>query len=307
MNPAESAPSSCTKPSRPTSAMYPWAARISEGRRARFRGGVSLAAPQGTYWLIREKSTAPGGELPGNPVHGRLGLAQPAGEEQVADHHPTAQQPALHEARPGLAVHLQNGLPGHLRVVRRPGVGRRGLCRHVLEIGQVNLDLPLQRPQSFQALIPPGVPHHGDGERLFQGRQNGVGVVGGVDQVDVVGPLGDELVEDGAQPGNIHRLSEAPVADGLVLAEQAPQAAPGEEHGARPPLPGDGGLLPPVEGRPGEHRGLRHGAAAAALCRGAQSAAPAGTQIADHPFSSSPAPRAASTAGRKQAKALGRA
>ena len=158
----------------------------------------------------------------------------------------------------GLAEHLQDGRLGRLRVVRRAGILLRVLRRDILQIGQIDLDFPLQAPQGVHPVIAAGVPYHRHRQRLGQQPGHRVGVVGGIDQVDVVGPLVDELEADGPQPLQGDGPAKVLVADGVVLAEDAPQRAAGEKHGAGAPRARDGRLLPLVEGRTGHHRRLRH-------------------------------------------------
>ena len=192
------------------------------------------------------------------------------------------QQAVLHHAGPRLPHHLPDGGRCYLRVVRRPGVALRELRRQVLEVGEVDVHLALQSPQGLHPVIAPGVPHHRHRERLFQQPGDHMGVVGGVDEVDVVCALADELQADLPQPLHRYRFSEVLVADAVVLAEDTVQTAPGEKDGAGAIGAGDGRLLPHVEGGPGQHRRFRHPAAALPHRSRALRPALPGTQIADH-------------------------
>ena len=107
-----------------------------------------------------------------------------------------------------------------------------------------------------------------------------MGEVGGVDEVDVVHALGDELKVDLPQPLHGHRFTEAVVGKLEVLAEAALQAASGEEHRARAPRAGDHRLLVEVRRGPGDARLDAHAAAARAGFA-PERPAPAGTEIAD--------------------------
>ena len=73
-----------------------------------------------------------------------------------------------------------------------------------------------------------------------------MGVVGGVDKVQIVCPLVRQLLTDVPQAGHRHRLSEILMADFLILAEHTAQGAAGEKDGPRSSGAGDRGLLPVV-------------------------------------------------------------
>ena len=109
-----------------------------------------------------------------------------------------------------------------------------------------------------------------------------MGVVGGVDQVDVVGALADEIKKDLPQTGDRDGLAKIPVADLLVLAEHAPQGAAGKKDCTGAVCPRDRRLFPFVEGGSGHHRSLRHPAQPPPLSFGADRPALSGAEIADH-------------------------
>ena len=201
----------------------------------------------------------------------------------MADHHAPGEQPRLIKLTgSGLAEHLLNGGLGGPGIVRRGGVAPGGLRVQVLQIREIDVHPALQGPEGLHPVIAPGVPHHRNREGLLQHLAHDVGVVGGVDKIDVVGPLADQLQADLPQAGDGERFSEVPVADCLVLAEHTAKRAAREEHGPGAPLTGDGGFLPVVEGRPGGHWQGRHPAPALPFRLGAQDPAPAGTEVADH-------------------------
>ena len=89
-----------------------------------------------------------------------------------------------------------------------------------------------------------------------------MGIVGGVDEVDVVGALGDEILTDLPQALHGDSFSKILMADLLVLTEHTAKTAAGKKHRSRSPCAGDGGFLPLVEGRTGQHGHFRHTAVA---------------------------------------------
>ena len=218
-------------------------------------------APGGVLAHEGKQHLAPA-KLLRHPVHDGLGLSHLSGQDQVPDDYALFQQAILQHHGAGLAHHLPNGVHGHLRVVPGGGISLGCLPVQILQIGQVNVHLALQGFQRLYLFISAAVVHHRNPQRLLQQSGQHVGVVGGIDEVDVVGALGDELPADLPQALQTYRLSEILVADFLVLAEHAAQTAPGKKDGARAIGAGNGGLLPVVEGGPGQHRPLGHPAIA---------------------------------------------
>ena len=201
----------------------------------------------------------------------------------MADHRSTEKQTALVKpAGPRLPDHLPNGGLGRLGIIRGGGVAPRRLRVQILEIGEVDGHPALQGHQGLHPVVAPGVPHRRHREGILQHLAHHVGVVGGVDKVDIVGPLGDELQADLPQALHRDRPAEVLVADLLILTEHTPQGAAGEENGPGPPGAGDGGLLPHVEGGPGRHRCGGHAAVSLSRRFRAQGIALPGTEIAEH-------------------------
>ena len=201
----------------------------------------------------------------------------------MADHHTPAQKAVLPQfigAR--LAVHLQDGPGGAVEIIRRAAVFFSQRRRNVFEVGQVDLHLSLQGAERLHPLIAAGVPHHGHRQRLRQRLQDPGRELGGAHQIDIVGPLGNQLFEDLPQARGRDLLSKAPGADGAVLAESAPEGAAGEKHRAGAPGAADAGFLPEVQGRPGRLQPCTH--AAEARLPGAVHAAAAGAEFTSHAF-----------------------
>lgn len=101
----------------------------------------------GVYWAIRENNTAPRGKDSGHPVHHPPGLGQLAGQQQVPDKHPAFEGISFKPDRAPLAVHLQDRGLGRLGIVQSGGIAASALRREVLEVGQVDIHLPLQGPR----------------------------------------------------------------------------------------------------------------------------------------------------------------
>ena len=195
---------------------------------------------------------------------------------------PPFEKSVLQDAGPRLPDHFLDSRPGHGEVVLRAAVPLGEGAVRILQVREPHLDLPLQGPQGLHTLIPPGVPDHGDGEGGLQGLPDSAGEGSGADEVDVVGPLGGELPENLPQALHGDGFPDAAPADGGVLAVDAPEHAPGKEHGPAPAGAADAGLLPVVEGGPGDDRQAGLAAEAVPGLLRAHRAASAGTEIADH-------------------------
>ena len=109
-----------------------------------------------------------------------------------------------------------------------------------------------------------------------------MGVVGGVDKVQIVCPLVRQLLTDVPQAGHRHRLSEILMADFLILAEHTAQGAAGEKDGPRSSGAGDRGLLPVVESRPSQNRQSRHPTQSVSPCVCTERPAAPGALGAEH-------------------------
>jgi hypothetical protein len=101
--------------------------------------------------------------------------------------------------------------------------------------------------------------------------------VGGGNQIDIVGTLVDEVLEDFSQVLFCHFLAQPLAADFIVLAEHALEGAAGEKHGPGAFFARHRRLLPVVQSRPGQIHRLRHTAEALPFCLSPKGAAFPGT------------------------------
>ena len=211
-----------------------------------------------------------------HPVHHFLGLVQPSRQKQVPDDHPPLQDALLvQDVGARLTDHLLDGSPGDLGIVRRPrpALGIPGIG--IFIVRQIDVNGSLQRPEGLHPVIAPAVPNHGDGQRLGEGLRHHVSIVGGIDQINVMGPGVNQRPKDLPQPFHRDLPAKVPLADGLILAKDAPQGASGKKHRARAPGPGEGRFLPEVQRRPG-HEHLARSSANPALPRRPIGPAPPG-------------------------------
>ena len=200
----------------------------------------------------------------------------------MADHHAPLQQAVFQHTGAGLAHHLPDGQPGHGEVIRRGGQRVRQCVVGVFQVGQVDIHLALQLPQGLHRLVAAAVIHHGDTQLRLQRRQDPRQEMGGGHQIDIVGALGDERLEDLPQVRRGDGLAVASGGDGAILAVGAPEGAAGEEHRSAAVCAGDGRLLPHMQGGAGHANTRGHAAKAAAFLLRPLRAAAAGTQRADH-------------------------
>lgn len=85
---------------------------------------------------------------------------------------------------------------------------------------------------------------------LVQGRKDPGQILGGSDQIDVMGALLLQAEEDIGQSAYAQLLSQIFLTDGMVLAETAAQGASAEKYGSTAPGSADAGLLPVVKPGP---------------------------------------------------------
>ena len=170
-------------------------------------------------------------------------------------------------------------------IVRGGGVAPRRLWVQVLEIrevdGQPGPPGPSGSPpgRSPRSSTPPST-----GRGLLQYLAHHMGVVGGVDKVDVMGPLGDELQADLPQALHRNRPAEVLMADLLILTEHTPQGAAGRRRWSPDPRRREmGGSSHMWRAARAANRRGGHAAIALAppyLC--ADGIASPGTEIAEH-------------------------
>jgi hypothetical protein len=104
---------------------------------------------------------------------------------------------------------------------------------HVLRVGHIDIHDPIKKPDHFHRFITGAVINNGEAkahpDRLGQGGQDLGGVVCRCDEIDV---MAAHLLEPFHGPGHIRGVDEFPpsfVADVIILAEEASEAAVGEE------------------------------------------------------------------------------
>ena len=154
----------------------------------------------------------------------------------------------------GLADHLPDGGGGHGEVVARSGEppGKRPVG--IFQVRQVDVNFSFQGFQCFHPLVAAAVVDHRHRKLWFQGRENGGKVLGGGDQVDVLRPLGNQVLKNVPEPNAVRGRSHRGGADGGVLAEGAPQGAASEKDGPAAPGTCQDRLLPTVNHGLGNQR-----------------------------------------------------
>lgn len=100
----------------------------------------------------------------------------------------------------------------------------------------------------MHAFVAPAVVHHRHRKGITKALENGMGVLGGSNQVDVMGPLGDKFEIDFPEPLHRHFDALSHFRYFIVLAVHTGQVAPCKEHRAGAPGAGDAGFLPVVKG-----------------------------------------------------------
>ena len=172
------------------------------------------------------------------------------------------------------------------------GSAGKACCQPVIgifQVGQINIHLPLQLPESLHPLIAAAVVYHRYRQFRLQGGEYGGQKMGGGHQVDVLRAPGNQVFHQTAQSGAVHGHAHRPAGDLPVLAVAAAQGAAAEENGAAAAFSGQGRLLPLVE-HTFCHKGSGGTAAEAGFIPGTVCAAFPGTEFAVyiiHEFSTS--------------------
>jgi len=145
-------------------------------------------ALEGREVLRHEGEVECGRKVVGQPVETVEGVLQVAGEDEVSDDD-AAEGDAVgvaFERAADLSFHFEQGLRGHLRVVRGVAVACGEVGVEVFEVGEVDVDEAFERAEGVQAFVARGVVDD-DGvqaasmEVVEQGR-DGVGIMGGGDE-----------------------------------------------------------------------------------------------------------------------------
>ena len=180
----------------------------------------------------------------------------------MADDHPLGDPLPLPLDAAHLAHHLPDRPGGHREIVRRAGERPCQGGIRVFQVGQIDVDFPLQCPEGLHPLVAAAVVYHRHRQRPLQRGQDGGQKVGGGHQVDVLRPLGDQLLHDLPQPAAGHGLSRRRAADGGILAVPAAQGAATEKDGTAAAAARQHRLLPFVKHGFGNQRRIRAAAEA---------------------------------------------
>lgn len=189
--------------------------------------------------------------------HDALGVFYLAGEDEVADEDAFFEDAVgAYFVGAGLTEHLLNGGGGFFEVVRGVAVAFGCFAVHVLEVREPALDFISQESDCVDAFVAAAVVDDGDGQRVSQALEYGVCVMGGRDEVNVVGALADELLIDFFQAVDGDFYAFPHFADFVVLAVDAGEVASCEEDGAGASGSCDAGFFPVMErssGNDGKH------------------------------------------------------
>ena len=188
--------------------------------------------------LVHQVDIGIGGDLVGEECEHRFGAGDVPGQYQVAH-----QQASLGDALfiqlqvTHLAVHLPDRSEVCLNVVTHVGIRVRQPRVTVFHVGHVDINYAVEQGQGFGAVIAAGVVDQRDAQTLagsdvYRTDDLRYHVTGG-DEVDVVTALSLQYQHHPGQLFRFHFMAQALLADLPVLAEDAAQAAPGKEEGAR--------------------------------------------------------------------------
>ena len=157
----------------------------------------------------------------------------------------------IERKRADLPVHLPYRIGRECEIVRkaREALGKRR--RDIFEIGQVDIDQPLELAQGVRQFIRVRIVHNRDPQAHGFGRQqrltDHIQMRRGRHQIDVVRALRLQIeVVCGQHIGRLGR-AERSVVERIVLAEHTVQIAPGKEHGAGATRAADARFLPVVQ------------------------------------------------------------
>ena len=144
--------------------------------------------------------------------------------------------------------HERDGGVGDLEIIRPPRIARRDVRRTEFQVGQVHVDVRIERFQRGARLVGVRVVHDGDAraadaECLDQLRHE----VRRGDEVDVLRARLFQFFEHARQFFGRHRFARGGVRKFVVLAEHASQRAPAEKYRSRAVFRRYAGLLKGVE------------------------------------------------------------
>lgn len=186
--------------------------------------------------LAHEVEVGVAGEVPGEPLGDEAGVGEAVGEDEMPDEEAAPGEAAMVEDQVAdLSVHLLDGAAGYLGVVLGERQPAGDLRPPELEVGQVDVDDPVEDLEGRDGLVTAAVVDDGQAEAGLGGddeRLQDLGQdVGGGDPIEVVAAAILEVEHD---PGELVG-ADAPafvfVAGLPVLTEDAAQVAAGEEDG----------------------------------------------------------------------------
>jgi len=181
-------------------------------------------------------------------LHEILGAGEPLGHNQMSDQETLLRDSVLvHVEIPYLTVHLLEYFLQDLGVIRGIRKSFRRFFSPVLCIWHIDIDDPVQEFDYSEGFVPRAIVDQGKVQAKLDGLGKGShdlwNVVGGSDEIDVVGAQFLEPHHIVRHLGEGGLLASPPVADVIILAEDAAEIAVGEKDGSRAMISHQRGFL----------------------------------------------------------------